>query len=135
MRSIPRSLAAATALALALTACGGDDEAEVSADASVEADGDAPDLSDMGSEDVEEMIGDALSGEGTSFGLGLETRAGVLLDTAGATEYEVVDETTLRLTFGDGSVDDAVTDCIVAGSVIEDDETLIVVYPDGEQTC
>ncbi|HSL60129.1 MAG TPA: hypothetical protein VK866_19940 [Acidimicrobiales bacterium] len=87
-------------------------------------------------EDGENMVADALEGDGNSFGMSLEGRGGVFEtafpDLAG---FEV-DGTTLRLEFADGDPElDSIFDCMVAGAFMEEGETLIVAYPGGEVTC
>lgn len=41
----------------------------------------------------------------------------------------------IRLVFDGGSIEQAFMDCIIAGVVLEEGETLTLVFPDGEEAC
>jgi hypothetical protein len=109
----------------------GTDEGSETTDGTETVDAGGPD--DGGTDDAS---GEA-PGEG-DFELGdasLSIRSAGLEAGLGATA-ELVDETTVRLTMDSGTVaTDYITACAVAGVILEDGETAIVVYPDGEHTC
>ncbi|MDZ7731824.1 MAG: hypothetical protein U5R31_00780 [Acidimicrobiia bacterium] len=51
-------------------------------------------------------------------------------------EVEIIDETTAEVTIEDGTLDgNAEFDCAAVDAVVEEGETVTLVYPDGETTC
>lgn len=131
---------AAMALTLPLAACGGDDgessdttvaassgsDAGSQGDAATDAEADAA---------AEEMTTDAVTGEGSSMGLDLETRAEAIGSVIDFDDYSI-DGSTLTIVFDDGSKDsDAIVVCTAANGVLDEGETVVVEYPDGSTTC
>lgn len=138
-----RLVAPFLALALLFAACGDDDDtssADVSADVDAEVDADVDgDGFDSKSDAGDSIIG-AVDEDGTLSdaldSLSIDTRLGAGLSGLGAEgEIEVQSENEATVTFEDRSVDEALTDCIILGSIIEEDETVTLVYDDGEETC
>ena len=134
MRSTHFLTAAAASALLLLAACGDDDDT-TSVDTpagEIEIDPDGVDQDELqeafgedGEVDLDKAIG-AVSIESKLTAL----EAGLDID-----DHEVVDDKTLKI-FVDGSAEGGFSmECTVAGAIFDDDETLIVVYPDGEITC
>jgi hypothetical protein len=122
MRSRLAMAALGLALVAALVACSDDDDSNT-AD-TTDAAADTTDAADV-----------EVSDDDLDFEVGISTRVTGLEVALGATG-EVIDETTVELTFDSGEVDiDSIGACAVATSILEDGETAIVVYPDGEKTC
>jgi hypothetical protein len=146
----PRSLIAVLALGLALAgaACGSDDDDSAAPAAEDGAAADSgTDAADPGADDADEGaaggtgdLADAIAGEDApdldaAFdALGFETLMETVGDQLGASSVEV-DGDDARIVLDDKSLDDAMMDCIVAGSFVDEGQTVTVVYPDGEQLC
>ncbi|WP_436793804.1 hypothetical protein [Actinospongicola halichondriae] len=115
------TVAAAASLLLVFAACGDDDDTTTVETPVGDIDTDA--LADA------ENIGDVLDATG------LETKASAMKTAMGFDEYEMVDDKTVKI-FVEGSADDGgIMDCMIANGVVDDDETVIAVYPDGEVNC
>lgn len=70
------------------------------------------------------------------FGADLEQTGRVLVDTYEAATDFSVEGTTLTVIFSDGSVGfDASIDCLSAGGLMQEGETLVFEYPDGSTEC
>jgi hypothetical protein len=149
----PRSFIAVLALGLALggAACGSDDddsatapaEDGAAADAGTEAGaGDAADAEASegeagGSGDLPEAIlgeEDAADLDAAFDAVGYETIMETVGDQLGASSVEV-DGDDARIVLDDKTLDDAMMDCIVAGSFVDEGQTVTMVYPDGEELC
>jgi hypothetical protein len=49
---------------------------------------------------------------------------------------ELVDDTTVRVTFDEGNVDiDSLRSCTIGEAFVDEPMTLVLVYPDGEMAC
>ncbi|HRB03884.1 MAG TPA: hypothetical protein PLP26_11000, partial [Ilumatobacteraceae bacterium] len=134
-RSISRRAALTAVLLLSLAACGSDkSDATVAASVTTAAPTvpvETPGNSSDGDSIVEQIGGQDAVNALDSVGIG--TKAFALSSALGSDrEYELVNETTARI-FLDGDVDtDSTMACIVVGAIIDEGETVIVVYPNGE---
>ncbi|HLT17159.1 MAG TPA: hypothetical protein VK007_10680 [Acidimicrobiales bacterium] len=143
-----RRLVAATAAALLLAAaaCSDDDDGGAPATADDAASVDDAGAGDGAAEDDDQdaPIGIAEDGtldlpegeDGRIFGVDDEGLARSMKAGTGADRVEV-DGSTFRLIFDEGSVDSvSVTiNCIAMQSVKGDDDSVVLVYPDGEVAC
>lgn len=121
-----------------MAACGGDDGAEpdqTSATATAEpsdalAENEArDDLLGAVDDDTDVDLDDAIAS------LSPATRYDIAAGQLDPEPTVEIDGDSIRLVFGDGTVTNAVMDCILAGAVQRADETLTLVYPDGDQVC
>ncbi len=64
-----------------------------------------------------------------------ESLWGIVADQLGDDVGVEIDGVDIQLVFQDGSVDDALFDCTVANSFVEEGQTVTMVYPDGNVTC
>jgi hypothetical protein len=123
------------ALLLVFTACGGDDPA--SSPSSTE-----------GSAGTSETVAPASAGgAGTTVAVAADDSDSIRdvaldprltgLEVALGGTAELVDESTVHMTFEDGSSAgaDPIRACAVGKSVLDEGMILIVAYPDGEKTC
>jgi hypothetical protein len=139
-----RALGALVVVSLGLVACGGSDDAEPAPAAATQ-----PALqAEEGPAGVDEAqdgtVRDELTDEMGSLGdvvddaiasLPAETTWGIVADQLGDNvELEIVGAD-IRLTFDSGTTDDALFDCTVANSFVEEGQSVTMVYPDGEVTC
>lgn len=125
-------VAFAALLTLSTTACSGDTPGTEPAAADPEpADAAAEDEPDT---DVAEPDTDA--GEDGVYGGDLDTFGVALQAGTGADSFSV-EGTTIRLHFGEGSVEDpsAHINCSAADQLLEDGHQAVMVYPDGEKNC
>lgn len=134
-------------LALVAVSCGGSDDSSSSPDpqeVSTDSTGVTVDTVDTvdaveggdtaAADEAAGAVAEAVGAEEVLSEVGIDTIAFALSSALGGA-YEVLDETTIRLTL-DGSLEsDAMIACIVAGGVVQPGTTVIVNYPDGEQTC
>jgi len=93
------------------------------------------DTSGSGDGGIVEQVG----GEGADdivSGLSIEAKASTLASALDSDrDPEIIDDSTAKI-FLDGDVEvDGVMACIVVGAIIDPDETVIVVYPNGETNC
>lgn len=134
MRSTRLLTAAAASALLVLAACGDDDDTTTvdtpAGEIEVDPDGvDQEQLQDAIGEDGEIDLDAAIGA------LSIESKLTALEAGLEINDHEVVDDKTLKI-FVDGSAEDGFSiECSVAGAIFDDDETLIVAYPDGEITC
>ena len=135
MRSTPLLTAAAASALLLFAACGGDDDDTTTVDTpagEIEVDPgdvDQDELQEAFGEDGEIDLDKAIGA------LSIESKLTALEAGLEINDHEVVDDKTLKI-FVDGSAEDGFSmECTVAGAIFDDDETLIVAYPDGEVTC
>jgi hypothetical protein len=136
------------AVSLAVTACGGSDDAEPASDAAsapapTAADDDTSTGSDgvgeAGDGEIREELTDAMGEQGALVddaiaSLPAETTWGIVADQLEADDLEIVGAD-IRLTFESGTTDNGLFDCTVANSFVEEGQTVTMVYPDGEVTC
>lgn len=135
-------------LALVAVSCGGSDDSSSSSSSSPDPQEVSTDSTGVTVDTVDTVEGgdtaaadeaagavaEAVGAEEVLSEVGIDTIAFALSSALGGA-YEVLDETTIRLTL-DGSLEsDAMIACIVAGGVVQPGTTVIVNYPDGEQTC
>lgn len=130
-----RLLTATAAAALLLVAACGDDDDTTTVDTPAGAvdvdpsDVDADELQDAISEDGEIDLDEAIGA------LSIESKLTALDAGLEINDHEVVDDKTLKI-FVDGSAEDGFSfECSVGSAIFDDDETLIVAYPDGEVVC
>lgn len=134
MRSTSLLTAAAASALLLLAACGDDDDTTTvdTPAGQVEIDSgdvDQDELQDAFGEDGEVDLDKAIGA------LSIESKLTALEAGLDINDHEIVDDKTLKI-FVDGSAESGYSfECSVAGAIIDDDETLIVAYPDGEITC
>ena len=121
-------------------ACGSDDSSgsQSTSSPTVVASGDTTgsgDSSGSGDGGIVEQIGGEEAGDIVS-SLGIGAKASALASALGSDrDPEIIDDTTAKI-FLDGDVEaDSVMACIVVGAIIDQDETVIVAYPNGETTC
>lgn len=143
-----RRLVAATAAALLLAAaaCSDDDDGGAPATADDAASVDDAGAGDDAAEDDDQDVPIGIAEDGTLdlpegedgriFGVDDEGLARSMKAGTGADRVEV-DGSTFRLIFDEGSVDSvSVTiNCIAMQSVKGDDDSVVLVYPDGEVAC
>lgn len=139
-----RTLGALVAIGLGLVACGGSDDAEPAPAAATQPPPEAAGGSDGVGDAQDGTIRDELTDEMGSLGdvvddaiasLPAETTWGIVADQLGDdVELEIVGAD-IRLTFDSGTTDDALFDCTVANSFVEDGQSVTMIYPDGEVTC
>lgn len=79
--------------------------------------------------DGEESLGGAIGS------LDAEQRFGISASQLEPEPKVEVNGKEIRFVFPGGSVDNALFDCIIGGALALDDETLTLVYPDGEKIC
>lgn len=137
-RSISRRAALTAVLLLSLAACGSDEPDASVAQSVTTAAQTVPVETSASSSDGDSIV-EQIGGEDAVNALdsvGIGTKAFALASALGSDrEYELVNETTARI-FLDGDVDtDSTMACIVVGAIIDEGETVIVVYPNGEITC
>jgi len=148
-------LAAAT---LALAACGGSDDPDPaqpsptdapssdSADTDSQADADqagAGDSADTGAADASgggEIIDQLDEGMGGGLDEALDSLPGgavwsIVADQLGDDVELEIDGVDVRFTLNEGSTDDGIMDCLIAGAFAEAGETITMIYPDGEVLC
>ena len=134
MRSTALRTAAAASALLFLAACGDDDDSTTvgtpAGDVDVDpGDVDQEELQDAFGEDGEIDLDKAIGA------LSIESKLTALEAGLEIDDHEIIDDKTLKI-YVDGSAEDGFSfECSVAGAIIDDDETLIVAYPDGEITC
>jgi hypothetical protein len=68
-------------------------------------------------------------------GLSAEQRYGIVAGRLDPEPDVEIDGREVRLVFDGGSVSDAVMDCILATAIQRADETVTLVYADGDETC
>lgn len=135
------------ALSLAVTACGGSDDAQPASDAAaapaptaaVGADTSGDGVGEAGDGEIREELTDAMGEQGQVVddaiaSLPAETTWGIVADQLEADDLEIVGAD-IRLTFEFGTTDNGLFDCTVANSFVEEGQTVTMVYPDGEVTC
>ncbi len=141
-------LACLAAVALAATACGGSDDAQPASEpAPTAADDSGTDDSGTDDSGVGEArdgeIRDEITDEMGELGQGVddaiaslpaETTWGIVADQLEADDLEIAGSD-IRLTFESGTSDNALFDCTVANSFVEEGQTVTMVYPDGEVVC
>jgi len=148
-------LAAAT---LALAACGGSDDPDPaqpsptdapssdSADTDSQADADqagAGDSADTGAADASgggEIIDQLDEGMGGGLDEALDSLPGgavwsIVADQLGDDVELEIDGVDVRFTLNEGSTDDGIMDCLIAGAFAEAGETITMIYPDGDVLC
>ena len=90
--------------------------------------------------EVRDVLTDALGDEGGDLSdaistLSPETRFGTVASQLDPEPEIVVEGGTIQLVFPSGSTGDSTMSCIIAGAFVEPEETLLLVYPDGEVEC
>ena len=147
-------VAAAT---LALAACGGSDDSEPaqpaptdvpSSDSASEPQADADqagagDSADAGGADASgggEIIDQLDEGMGGGLDEALDSLPdgaiwSIVADQLGADVELEIDGVDVRFTLNEGSTDDGIMDCLIAGAFVEGGEIITMIYPDGEVTC
>lgn len=128
------TVAAAASLLLVFAACGDDDDSTTveTPVGDIEIDPNDVDASDFDTDALAEAddIGDVLDATG------LETKASAMKSAMGFDDYEMVDDKTVKIFLDEGSAEDGgIMDCMIANGVVDDDETVIAVYDDGEVNC
>lgn len=137
--------------ALTLASCGGDDDAQPSPQVGVANDATSADTTgnDTTSDDatgqlveggVVDVLADAMGEDGEAVRDALaavpsETMFAIVADQLDPRPTVEIAGNDIRLVFDGGTVDNATFDCIVAGSFLEQGQTLTVIYPDGRQVC
>ena len=128
--------------AILVVACGGDD-ADTADDppAPVVDDDTATDGADsaLADNDARESILDAVDDDSdvdsAIASLSPDTRYGIVAGQLDPEPDVVIDGTSIQLVFDDGTVTNAFMDCILASAIQSADETVTLVYPDGEKVC
>lgn len=121
--------AAAASLLLLVAACGDDDDTTTVETPAGDVEVDSSDLDTDALAEAED-IDDVLAATG------LETKATALRAAMGFEDYEMVDDNTVKIFLDEGSAEDGgLTDCMVVNAIVDEDETVIAVYPDGEVNC
>ena len=127
-----------------IVSCGGDDDTGALSESPAPAADDAAtggDAGELADNDARDSLIDAVGDESdvdvddAIASLSPETRYDIV---AGQLEPEPdveIDGSSIRLVFDDGSVTNAVMDCILASAIQRADETLTLVYPDGDTVC
>ena len=145
-------IAAAT---LALAACGGSDDpaptqpaptdapssdsaSEPQADADAVADG--SDDAGAATSDGGEIIDQLDEGMGGGLDEALDSLPGgaiwsIVADQLGDDVELEIDGVDVRFTLNEGSTDDGIMDCLIAGAFVEGGEIITMIYPDGDVTC
>ena len=154
-RALIGCIAAAT---LALAACGGSDDPDPaqpsptdapssdSADTDSQADADqagAGDSADTGAADASgggEIIDQLDEGMGGGLDEALDSLPGgavwsIVADQLGDDVELEIDGVDVRFTLNEGSTDDGIMDCLIAGAFAEAGETITMIYPDGDVNC
>lgn len=154
-RALIGCLAAAT---LALAACGGSDDPDPaqpsptdapstdSADTDSQAGADqagAGDSADTGAADASgggEIIDQLDEGMGGGLDEALDSLPGgavwsIVADQLGEDVELEIDGVDVRFTLNEGSTDDGIMDCLIAGAFAEAGETITMIYPDGDVLC
>ncbi len=134
MRSTALRTAAAAFALLFLAACGDADDSTTvvtpAGDVDVDpGDVDQEELQDAFGEDGEIDLDKAIGA------LSIESKLTALEAGLEIDDHEIIDDKTLKIYVDGSAEDDFSFECSVAGAIIDDDETLIVAYPDGEITC
>lgn len=127
-------VALALGFLVGVAACGSDDSSgsQSTSSPTVVASGDTTESGDGGI--VEQIGGEGADDIVSSLGIGAKASA-LASALKSDRDPEIIDDTTAKI-FLDGDVDvDSVMACIVVGAIIDPDETVIVVYPNGETTC
>lgn len=109
---------AVSALALTASACGGSDDGADESSGTIEID----------------SVDDVTGADDAPSDVGLGTIAYALASVLGG-EYELENETTIRLLLEGEFESNSVAACAIAGGVVEPGTTVIVEYRDGEMTC
>ncbi|MEQ8438961.1 MAG: hypothetical protein RIB65_15835 [Ilumatobacter fluminis] len=116
----------------------GDGDAGAAGDATSGGDASVEGAAELGQEVADDILG-AVDEDGTLSdaisSLSPETRFGAVASQLDPEPEIVVDGTTIRFVFPGGTTDDSMMSCIIAGSFVEPDETLVLEYPDGEVEC
>ncbi len=122
--------------------CGGDDDATPDDATSNERSGDeANDDSALADNDARDSVLDAVGDESdvdlddAIASLSPETRYDIAAGQMDPEPSVEIDGSEIRLVFGDGTVGNAVMDCILASAIQTVDETVTLVYPDGDKVC
>ena len=154
-RALIGCLAAAT---LALAACGGSDDPDPaqpsptdapssdSADTDSQADADqagAGDSADTGAADASgggEIIDQLDEGMGGGLDEALDSLPSgavwsIVADQLGDDVELEIDGVDVRFTLNEGSTDDGIMHCLIAGAFAEAGETITMIYPDGDVLC
>lgn len=135
-------------ISVVLSACGGSDapaqpasgDSQTSNNDSQSVNDDAP-TGELASDGVASEILDALPADGEESldkaigSLDAEQRFGISASQLEPEPKVEVNGKDIRFVFPGGSVGNATFDCIVGGVIALDDETLTLVYPDGEKVC
>jgi hypothetical protein len=88
---------------------------------------------------VRDELTDAMGEQGQTVddaiaALPAETTWGIVADQLGADDLEI-DGAAIRLSFESRTTDDAIFDCIVAASFVQEGQTVTMSYPDGDVVC
>lgn len=135
------ALALMCAMCCTLAGCGGDDDATPDDTTSNERSGESGDDGALADNDARDSVLDAVGDESD---VDLDD---AIASLSPATRYDIaagqmdpepsveIDGSEIRLVFGDGTVANAVIDCILASAIQTVDETVTLVYPDGDKVC
>jgi len=147
-------IAAAT---LALAACGGSDDpapaqsaptdapssdsaSEPQADADQAGAGDSADTGAADASGGGEIIDQLDDGMGGGLDEALDSLPdgaiwSIVADQLGDDVELEIDGVDVRFTLNEGSTDDGIMDCLIAGAFVEGGEIITMIYPDGDVTC
>ena len=132
-----RITALALAASVALAACGDDDDTTTVDTPAGQVEVDPGDVDTDALQDAVDEDGD-VDFDGVLEATGIATKASALEVAMDLESFEVIDDTTLKIFVKSGSADDgtsSIMDCAVGTAVLNEGDTLIVAYPDGEVTC
>lgn len=128
-----------------IVGCGGDDDADADSEPPAAADsGDAANdeggdalVDNDARESVLDVVGDETDVDLDSAiaSLSPQTRYGIAAGQMNPEPDIEIDGSDIRLVFGDGTVGNSVMDCILASTIQTVDETVTLVYPDGDKVC
>jgi hypothetical protein len=146
-------LACLTAVTLVAAACGDSDDAQTPEPAATSADdagassdsdtnsdaGSGTGVGEAGDDTIRGELTDAMGEQGQTVddaiaALPAETTWGIVADQLGADDLEI-DGAAIRLSFESRTPDDAIFDCIVAASFVQEGQTVTMSYPDGDVVC
>lgn len=146
-------LACLTAVTLVAAACGDSDDTQTPEPAATSADdagassdsdassqpGSGTGVGEAGDGTIRDELTDAMGEQGQVVddaiaSLPAETTWGIVADQLGADDLEITGSD-IGLRFESGTTDDALFDCTVAASFVEEGQTVTMRYPDGDVVC
>lgn len=128
----------AASLLFSAAACSSDDgEESPETDTTEQVQSPEPDSDEQGAEDGSTTVGTMPDGDASRpFGVNAEALAEAISTATRADDFEI-DGNSFRLIYNEGEVDGttAFINCTVVNELKGDDDTITLVYPDGELNC